>query len=223
MDTLVSKSGLADGACHSLQHAVELLIIAAGLYARGSVAASFAMAVLAREEHGRFTLLYQRFASTSDSSAVSASELSRELRDHKPKLSAGQFTTPVPMTPSEHKEWAAACLAGDNKVTAAISDRLRALAAKLKPDQVSALHSRRMAAQYVDIDPDSGTWTTPASITTEEVEILLHTVHAELANTLIAAPQEAWLREAQSRCDVTLPQMGDFSHRFSAAANARTA
>jgi AbiV family abortive infection protein len=159
----------------------------------------------------------------SDKDSVDAMDLSRELRDHKPKLSAGQSVTPVPMSPLELKEWEAACLAGNDAAASAISDRVRSLAVKLKPHQVSELHARRMRAQYVDIDINTGTWITPSSIAIEEADTLLRTIHAELANTLIAAPRLLWLRDAQTNCGVTLPTIGDFSHRFYAAASARDA
>ena len=181
------------------------------------------MAVMAREEHGRFQLLASRYASMSDTDTVSAKVLLLELKDHKPKLSAGQSVTPVPMSAPERKEWEEACLSGNEAVASAISGRIRARAKKIKPHQVAALHVRRMRAQYVDIDVSTGEWTTPTSITLDEADGLLRTIHAELANTLIVAPKMLWLRDAQMTCQVSVPAMGEFSHRFFAAAFARDA
>jgi AbiV family abortive infection protein len=213
MVTVVPKARLAEGACFALKHAVDLLLTAAGLRAK-RCAASFAMAVMAREEHGRFNLLAERHTLMSDADTIDALALFKELRDHKLKLNAGQSVTPVPMSESDFKEWEAACLAGDDVAASAISNRIRALAVKLKPHQVSELHDRRMRAQYVDIDVNTGTWITPSSITQAETDTLLRTIHAELANTLIAAPRSPWLRDAQSTFGFALPAMGEFSHAF---------
>lgn len=218
MPAVVSRARLAEGACLALKHSITLLLTAAGLHARNDAAASFSMAVMAREEHGRFNLLAQRFAAMSDADSVAAMDLSSEMRDHKPKLSAGQSVTPVPMSASERKEWEAACLTGNDAVASAISDTIRARAEKLKPHQVADLHARRLKAQYIDIDIETGTWITPSSISIEETATLLRTVHAELANTLIAVRLMPWLRDAQDRCGCTLPTMGDFSNSFFAAA-----
>jgi AbiV family abortive infection protein len=216
MVTRVPKASLAEGACLALRHSVDLLLTAAELRAK-RCAASFAMAVMAREEHGRFNLLAARHSMMSDMDTVEATVLLKELRDHKPKLNAGQSVTPVPMSESDFKEWEAACLAGDDVAALAISKRIRALAARLKPHQVSELHARRMRAQYVDIDVNTGTWIAPSSITPVETDTLLRTIHSELANTLIAAPHSPWLRDAQSTCGCALPTMGEFSHAFFAA------
>ena len=214
MSARVDHEDLAVGACYAMAHAVNVLEDAAILYSQKRASSSFHLAVMAREELGRFNLLAERHYGLPANECVDATELARHLEPHKIKLLAGQSVVPVPMTPEELKAWQAAIERNDETASSAISQQIRTSAAKLKPHQAAALHQRRLKAQYVDLDPQTGQWSRPSEVSMADASTLIRTVMAEIANALVAAQGAAWLHAAFASIGERRPEMGPFMHRI---------
>lgn len=214
MSARINQKSLALGACYALIHAVNVLEDATILYSQKRPSASFHLAVMAREELGRFNLLSERHHKLAPEEQVDAEELTQSLQPHKIKLRAGQSTVPVPMTAKQFAAWEDAISQNDEAAISAISKDVRAHADKLKPHQAAALHQRRLKAQYVDLDAQTGQWSRPTDVTMVEASSLIRTVMAEIANALIAGQGVAWLHAAFASIGEHKPDMGLFTHRI---------
>lgn len=197
-----------------MARAVNVLEDAAILYSQKRASSSFHLAVMAREEFGRFNLLAERHHGLPANECVDATELARHLQLHPIKLQAGQSVVPVTMTPEELSAWQAAIERNDETAISAISQQIRTRAAKLKPHQAAALHQHRLKAQYVDLDPQTGQWSRPSEVSMAHASTLIRTVTAEISNALIAAQGAAWLHAAFASVGERRPDMGPFTHRI---------
>jgi AbiV family abortive infection protein len=214
VSTRIDHESLAIGSCYAMVHAVNVLEDAAILYSQKRASSSFHLAVMAREELGRFNLLAVRHHGLPANECVDATELSRHLQPHKIKLQAGQSVVPVPMTSEELRAWQAALKRNDETASSAISQQVRTRAAKLKPHQAAALHQHRLKAQYVDLDPQTGQWSRPSEVSMADASTLIRTVMAEIANALITAQGAGWLHAAFASVGERRPDMGPFTHRI---------
>jgi len=219
----VNRQSIALGACYAIEHATHLLEDAAALYSRARPSTALHLAVMAREELGRFNLLAQRYNAMHDGESVDPKEVAASLKPHKDKLSAGQSTVPVSLTAEQMAQWRTAIQQNDEQMLAAISEQIRLRAQELKPHQVAEWHRRRLKAQYVDLDGNSGIWSRPSEVTLSEAYSLILTVLAEIANALIAAQGVAWLQSSLAQAGIELPQMGPFTHRVFANLTAQDA
>jgi AbiV family abortive infection protein len=213
MAALMNRQSIAQGACYALVHATHLLEDAAASYSHARASTALHLAVMAREELGRFKLLAQNHDAMHDGESLDAKEIAASLQSHKGKLSAGQSTVPVPLTAEQMAQWTTAIEHNDERMLAVISEQVRLRANELKPHQVSEWHQRRLKAQYVDLDPNTGTWSRPSEVTPSEAYSLIRTVLAEIANALIASHAVPWLHSALVQADIELPRMGPFTHR----------
>jgi len=214
MAAQVDRHAVALGACFAIDHAQSLLEDAAALYSHKRASGAFHLAVMAREELGRFNLLAQRYHELPEGESLDAKELAQSLQPHKVKLLAGQSTVPVPMTTEQLAEWSAAIQRNDDQTVSAISKDIRLRAAKLKPHQAAELHQRRLKAQYVDLDPKTGLWSQPSSASMLDASTLIRTIVGEIANALIGLQGVAWIHSAFQVAGMSLPQMGPFTHRI---------
>jgi AbiV family abortive infection protein len=214
VSTRIDHESLAIGACYAIAHAVNVLEDAALLYSQKRASSSFHLAVMAREELGRFNLLAERHHGLPANEYVDGTELLRHLQPHKIKLLAGQSVVPVPMTLEELRVWQAAIERNDETASSAISQQIRTRAAKLKSHQVAALHQQRLKAQYVDLDPQTGQWSRPSEVSMADASTLICTVMAEIANALIAAQGAGWIHAAFASIGEHRPDMGPFTHRI---------
>ena len=214
MNALVDRESLALGACYALVHAQNLLDDAASLYSRKRASGALHLAVMAREELGRFILLGRRYSELPTGGSVDAREFARSLQPHKVKLQAGQSAVPVPMTSEQLAEWTAAIQNNDESKLAAISADVRSRAEKLRPHQAAEWHQRRLKAQYVDLDPQTGLWSKPSDVSMLDAESLIRTVVAEIANALITSQGVAWIHSAFERAGIAFPRMGPFTHQI---------
>lgn len=214
MNSRIDHEGLAIGACCALTHSVSVLEDAAILYSQKRASSSFHLAVMAREELGRFNLLSRRHHELPNNEFLDATELARQLQPHKVKLQAGQSMVPVPMSPDQLAAWQAAIERNDEAASSAISQQIRARAARLRPHQAAELHQHRLKAQYVDFDPQSGRWSRPSEVSKAEASTLIRTVMAEIANALLAAQGTVWLHAAFATLGEAKPDMGSFTHRI---------
>ncbi|MBM4306887.1 MAG: AbiV family abortive infection protein [Deltaproteobacteria bacterium] len=203
---------LREGACYALEHCTHLTEDAATMYAAQRFATSFCLAVMAREELGRFNLLWEQSVELAEDGVICANSLAERLKPHEEKIRAGQSIVPVPMKPEEMRRWTAAITANDTATIEAIIAAVRMRTATVRKHAPSALHKRRLQAQYVDLDPATGIWSTPSSIKKTEARALVHTVMAEIANVLIAAQSNGALLRTSERIGLRLPQMGPFTH-----------
>ncbi len=210
----VDRHSIALGACFAINHAQTLLEDAATLYSHKRASGAFHLAVMAREELGRFHLLAERYHKLSDGELLDAKELAQSLQPHKVKLFAGQSTVPVPMTTEQHAEWSAAIQRNDEQTVSTISQNVRLRAQRLKPHQAAELHQRRLKAQYVDLDPQTGLWSQPSSVSMLDASTLIRTVVAEIANALIGLRGVAWIQNAFQVAGMSPPKMGPFTHRI---------
>lgn len=204
---------LRQGACYALEHCARLAEDAATMYAAKRFPTSFCLAVMAREELGRFNLLWQQSIEIGDDETICAKTVAERLKPHEDKLRAGQSIVPIPMAPDEMRKWTAAITANDSATIEAIGEEVRKRGATVRKHAPSALHRRRLQAQYVDLDPRDGTWSTPSGIDKDEARTLIQTVMAEIANVLIAATANPALSRVAERVQVLIPQMGPFTHR----------
>jgi AbiV family abortive infection protein len=211
----LNGDGLREGACYALEHCVHLAEDAAMLYAVKRFSTSFCLAVMAREELGRFNLLWQQSIEVGDDGAICAKTVAKQLKSHKEKLRAGQSIVAVEMAPdemkNEMKKWMAAITTNDVATIDAISQEVRKRAATVRRHAPSALHKQRLQAQYVDLDARDGTWSTPSGIGQTEARALAQTVMAEIANMLIAAPANAALLRTSERIGLRIPRVGPFT------------
>ncbi|MFN0298952.1 MAG: AbiV family abortive infection protein [Burkholderiales bacterium] len=214
MNSRIAHQDLAIGACCALTQSVSVLEDAAILYSQKRASSSFHLAVMAREELGRFNLLSIRHHELPTNEFVDAIKLTRQLQPHKVKLQAGQSTVPVPMSPEHFAAWQAAIERNDEAACSAISQQIRAHAAQLKPHQAAELHQHRLRAQYVDFDPQSGRWSRPSEVSMAEASTLIRTVMTEIANALLAAQGTAWIHAAFATLGEAKPDMGSFTHRI---------
>lgn len=212
MKAQVNRQSIALGACYTLVHATHLLEDAVASYSRGRPSTAVHLTVMAREELGRFNLLAQRHDAMQDGDSVDAREVAASLKSHKVKLSAGQSTVPVPLTAEEMAQWTLAIQHSDERMVTVLSEQVRLRAKELKPNQVAEWHQRRLKAQYVDLDPNTGTWSRPSEVALSEAYSLIRTVLAEIANALIGSHALPWLRSALILAKIELPQMGPFTH-----------
>jgi AbiV family abortive infection protein len=210
----VDSDSIALGACYAIDHAQTLLEDAAALYSHKRASGAFHLAVMAREELGRFNLLADRYHKLSAGEFLDAKKLAQSLQPHKVKLLAGQSTVPVPMTTEQLAEWSAAIRRNDEQTISAISKDVRLRAQKLKPHQAAELHQRRLKAQYVDLDPQTGRWSQPSSVSMLDASMLIRTVVAEIANALIGSQGVDWIHSGFQVAGMSPPQMGPFTHRI---------
>jgi AbiV family abortive infection protein len=202
---------LRQGACYALEHGTHLAEDAALMYAAKRFSTSFCLAVMAREELGRFNLLWEQSIELGDGGAICAETVAEQLKPHKNKLRAGQSIVPVPMAPDDMAKWTAAISTNDVATIEAISQEVRKRAATVRKHAPSALHKQRLQAQYVDLDPRDGTWSKPSDIDRAEARALIQTVMAEIANVLISAPANPALFRTCERIGLRIPQMGPFT------------
>jgi len=214
MATPIDRDSLSLGACYALAHAAQLLEDAAALYASKRASSSFHLAVMAREELGRFNLLSEQHHALPENHTVDAKEVVESLSSHTKKLRAGQSVVAVPMSRKAMTEWTAAIERNDEVTVHRISEENHERIDALRQAQANALHQRRLKAQYVDLNPHDGQWSRPSDITTNDASTLIRTVMVEIANVLIASQGNAWLHAALARAGAQRPDMGPFTHRI---------
>jgi len=213
MTVHLDADSLRQGALSSLVHCTHLAEDAAIMYAAKRISSSFHLAVMAREELGRFNLLLEQSIDLGDGGTICARELADRLKRHEDKLRAGQSIVPVPMKADEMTKWTAAITANDIATIRTISDAVRKRATSVRQHAPSALHKRRLQAQYVDLNPRDGTWSKPSDIEKTEARALIQTVMAEIANVLIAAGANPSLHQTSERIGQRIPEMGPFTQK----------
>ena len=214
MSVRIDQECLALGACYALTHSVNALEDAAALYSQKRASSSFHLAVMAREELGRFNLLSERHQGLPADEWIDANELTELLQHHKTKLLAGQSVVPVPMTSEKLNAWKAAISSSEVGARSELSQQIRERATKLKPHQAAALHRQRLKAQYVNLDLQTGQWSRPSEVSMADASTLIRTVMAEIANVLLATHGAAWLHAAFASAGERKPDMGPFTHRI---------
>lgn len=187
------------GACHSLANASRLLDDAVLLYMAGRIPSSFHMAVMAREELGRFNILSQIAQEIADGATITAADVRYRVKptqkSHQAKLQSGQstFFTNVPL-PTE------SFLERQTRYT------------EMRKTDSNELHIKRLAAQYVDLKADE-TWSTPSETMESDAQALIWTVAAEIGDSLRWVESDDDCKGSLSEGDISLPRPEDFLAR----------
>jgi AbiV family abortive infection protein len=190
----VGRKDLIVGARLALSHAIDLLWDALHLYTFRRYPGSFGSTVMAREELGRCNFLLLLHARMTNDETIPADQLVKKLLDHKAKLDAGQLVVQFPISKSKRSAMDRAIRGGDMKRAAELFREIASLAGTLKPQQVAALHRRRLTASYVNLDPQSGAWSAPSEVGRDETTQLLHAVTCEVADVVGATQQTLGVR-----------------------------
>ena len=187
------------GACHALANATRLVEDAAILYAAGRAASSFHLAVMAREELGRFNILAKVAYQLADGTAIEASVIRERVKprsnSHQERLQAGQstFTLKSPLPVETYLE------------------RQKRFAEMRKNDS-KELHSKRLSAQYVDLNDDE-TWSTPNDLKDTDALQIIWTVGCEINDTVRWVESDDECKAIIERGSILLPKADDFLAR----------
>jgi AbiV family abortive infection protein len=198
--TSVTSEHAKVGALHALANAARFLEDASILYEHKRQSGSYLHTVAAREEHGRFNLLCFAAKEIEGGSSISVKDIRTRLRPvdkpHHAKLQAGQSTyyTPAPLPVETFRQ-------------------REARYAQMQAVDSRATHERRLAEQYVDLNPN-GLWSTPGHITLHEVLAFLWVVGGEVGSSLMSIEDEATFFGTTARTEVSLPRSIDVCSRI---------
>jgi AbiV family abortive infection protein len=172
---MLTDTDLLHGAIYALKQAGEHLHCAVKLWNGGDYAHGLMIAVFAREEVGRFKLLYQEREEAMKTGPRSGEHISKVL-EHKAKLKAGANGVFMEFDPNDAEVAGlkAPHLSPEWKKARAVAD---ARMLKKYEEQPDTTHRARMRAQYVDL-LDDGTWSRPSQVDPEQSGKLI----AEIAN-----------------------------------------
>ena len=143
---------------------------------------------------------------------VEAKDIIEKLKDHKAKLDAGQSTTHVKFPLEMMTKWAIALKENDKKALDSIHQKRKQMVAQVRKHDPGRLHSRRLMAQYVQLNED-GTWSRPWETKRKETHDLIFTVAVEISGTLLEAEADERIREISARTQQTLPTYSEFEAR----------
>jgi len=211
----VTADILLKGAWYSIEQCGRLLRDAVTLYSNQAYASCVALALLAREELGRYRILIELWRQAANGKQVSVAELRAACDDHVKKQREGQLSVVYraegggglakllrsrldarPGTP----EWKKA------------DEELKRLDEKLFNRTPSDRHSTRMRAMYVDINDGATDWNRPAAFPEGEatnclidavndyavqVDKLSQVEMLEERDASLAAALDAWLDKPQ--------------------------
>jgi AbiV family abortive infection protein len=187
------------GACHALANATRLLEDAAMLYAAGRAPSSFHLAVMAREELGRFNILGKVANELANGTAVTASDIRKRVaprsNPHQPKLQAGQSTF-ILKSPLPDETF----LERQQRFT------------EMRETDSKALHAKRLSAQYVDLNEDE-TWSTPNDLKDSDALEIIWIVAGEINDTVRWVESDDECKEILERGSILLPKADDLLAR----------
>ena len=101
MTAKIDRDSLGLGACFALTHAAQLLEDSAKLYAHKRGSSCFHLAVMAREELGRYHLLGTHRHSLADGQTIDAKEIEDSLRSHVKSFERANSFFGVPFAPGQ--------------------------------------------------------------------------------------------------------------------------
>jgi hypothetical protein len=113
------------------------------------------------------------------------------MENHIDKLKLGISTFEVRLPSDMIKRWTVAIESNDKAELELIHKERRQIVANVKVHAPGNLHKRRLAAQYVDLNLDNGSWLLPANIRASETHSLIFTVLSEIESVLIGAAEYA--------------------------------
>ncbi len=174
----VAASVLLKGALYALEQCGILLRDAAGLYRAKAYPSAVALAMIGREELGKYRMLLQEWRDAESSGKLPAVEaIQAACADHIEKQKRAvlglTFTADGPSTfgaaiaaQIKHKPQDAEYKAAEKVIQAG----LKAMA-KRAPE---ARHNSRMRALYVDLEDSGSTWNRPSAVSQDECKKLLN-------------------------------------------------
>lgn len=196
----MDSDDLRRGAIRALMNSASLVEAAAHLYAVGHDQGCLVLAVSAREELGRFTLLSSKAKKMTPGEHVSPDTLRKTLDDHEAKLRAGQTSVQVPMSDSWLEEWREAIAENDTERLNTLQPQFDRVAKAIRKREPNDTHQRRKRAQYVDPNSD-GSWSDPASVSIEDARVAFMCVAAGVANTLLGLQSSQAFSKARSELE----------------------
>ena len=212
----MTKNDVQVGVCLSVAHAACLIQDASILYVAHRISSSFCLAVMAREELGRANLLLQAAAEMHGDATVDAEELSSQLQDHVAKLDAGQFTTHVALPSAFMKEWTSAIERKDKAVLEHLQTKRKKIVARVRQHDPALLHTRRLKAQYVDLDGKRGVWSRPSNTKKKDAWSLVATVASEIFDWIRWAEDDTSIAADFAKTKQKLPSTVEYWDRVMA-------
>jgi AbiV family abortive infection protein len=171
MPPTVSDDVLLRGAWYAIQQAGYLLEHAVILFDAGVHSSAVALALLGREELGRYAILCDLWRKASAGSRFSPDDVRKACRDHVEKHRRGTFSLVYRTSADTGFGKLLSSLVGllpsggaARKIRESI-EKIDKLKAKRLPDE---RHATRMRSLYVDLNEAGSDWVRPSSITEAE-------------------------------------------------------
>jgi AbiV family abortive infection protein len=176
---MLSRAEVQTGAALSMEQCWHKLKDAAFLYAHGSYANAYVLAVSAREELGRAGFIWDFLDRMADGECCAANVLIEYIKKGGGKKS----------------------LSATETHTAKLRRGQSSNTFRGAPERA---HDRRMKAQYVELD-EQGVWLSPRSIEPEETRVLILVTAADLAQCLQTAFLDPMFTSVCAASGVSLP------------------
>ncbi|MFH0813674.1 MAG: AbiV family abortive infection protein [Pseudomonadota bacterium] len=211
----LGKDRLKEGVCYALAHSVHLIEDAVILYLEDRISSSFHLAIMAREELGRATILWKKADGMTDEETVEAESLAAYLREHKIKLDAGQSTTHVRLKAEMVAALTTAIQSNDRVALDKIHRERKRIVSAVRKHDPDRLHKSRLKAQYVDLNSD-GSWSNPSDTKKMDAQTIVLTVAVEIGGTLAELESDRSLSDICAKTNVSLPSYAAFEARVTA-------
>ena len=202
MVPVVSTASLLQGAWGSLEQCGRLLADAVLLFDHGSHATAAGVALLGREELGRYQLLVGFWRRTRSGEDISAAELTASCEDHIRKHQAAHLSVSMVAERGTQLDRLLRARQQDPPSSAAFKaagEQLTALDKRITSRRSAERHHARLSAFYVDLN-DRGTWDRPIDL--QPSECRRHVVDA--CNDYVNAREQAVWVEVSN--DIELSQ-----------------
>jgi AbiV family abortive infection protein len=179
----ITPALFAEGALRAIEQAFRLADDAFVLLQKDRWPTSVVLALFAREELGRYSLLADATREALDGKSITASTIAKRCEDHLEKLRRGFVGTTVRLNEADSSALDAFFANPEAPENAGFRERLDRMHAAMGRRQHQDAHKRRLRALYVELSP-SGGWDTPSAVTKEEAEQEVWTAAADCANTV---------------------------------------
>jgi AbiV family abortive infection protein len=178
----VSVNVLLKGAWYALEQSGHLLHDAVKLHSARSFATAMALALLAREELGRYRILLELWQRTTKGEVFSAEDVRAAYRDHgvKQRRALLSMTYRTEGSTTELAELLRARIKTrpGTPEFRTVAEKLKQLDKRMRKRTPADRHAMRMSATYVDINDDGTDWNRPVAFSeTEATNCLMDAVN----------------------------------------------
>jgi AbiV family abortive infection protein len=177
---VVTEKLLLEGAVYALENGADLLRDAVALFERGSYSSAVAMAMLAREEFGKYRMLRTAFEKVAGGETLDPKQLRKDCRDHVTKQESGVLSVvqrPEPGTREEHLLRAMFDLPLNSPDRQKVDQELEKITKAIAKKLPKRRHDLRLDALYVNLSEDESRWVRPRE-TMDTFEARLEVEHA---------------------------------------------